>query len=84
MKIDRVENFKDPLNQCTSQNKSWNKTTPHKQQETFEIVQTNTLVENLPEPYLEWVIIVVLLHTGLDSSFNDQILPLIEDLTNSI
>jgi hypothetical protein len=84
VKIDRVENFKDPLNQCTSQNKSWNKTTPHKQQETFEIVQTNTLVENLPEPYLEWVIIVVLLHTGLDSSFNDQILPLIEDLTNSI
>jgi hypothetical protein len=39
VKIDRVENFKDPLNQCTSQNKSWNKTTPHKQQETFEIVQ---------------------------------------------
>jgi hypothetical protein len=28
--------------------------------------------------------IVVLLHTCLDSSFKNQILPLIEDLTNSI
>jgi hypothetical protein len=31
VKIDRVENFKDPLSQCTSQNKSWKKRTSHKQ-----------------------------------------------------
>ncbi len=49
VKVDRVENFKEPLNLCTSQTNLETRQ-HHITIKTFEIVQTNKQVENLPEP----------------------------------